>query len=134
MNAALPSLDQRRTQAAERFRALGVPHRRVEAWKYSDLRGALYGDDVASEGSAQWHIEKLPDGVEQFDLSSANAPEWVTRNLGVSHDGAMEAASLAFAKSGVALRASRTVADPVRLIFPARGICGFWSSSKKACR
>jgi Fe-S cluster assembly protein SufD len=38
MNAALPKLDTRRAQAAEQFRALGVPHRRVEAWKYTDLR------------------------------------------------------------------------------------------------
>ena len=37
--------------------------------------------DVAAEGSASWRIEKLPDGVELFDLSKPDAPEWVTRNL-----------------------------------------------------
>ena len=41
MTMALPSLDTRRAEAAERFRAKGVPHRRIEEWKYSDLRGAL---------------------------------------------------------------------------------------------
>lgn len=38
---ALPWLSARRAAAAERFRALGLPHRRLEAWKYTDLPRAL---------------------------------------------------------------------------------------------
>ena len=38
MNAMVPGLDALRAKAAEAFRAQGVPHRRVEDWKYSDLR------------------------------------------------------------------------------------------------
>ena len=44
MNAALSRLDARRAEAAEQFRTLGVPHRRIEAWKYSDLRAAVGAD------------------------------------------------------------------------------------------
>lgn len=39
--AALPWLAARRAAAAERFRAQGLPHRRLEAWKYTDLPRAL---------------------------------------------------------------------------------------------
>ncbi len=34
-------LRERRARAHERFRAGGLPHRRIEAWKYTDLRAAL---------------------------------------------------------------------------------------------
>jgi Fe-S cluster assembly protein SufD len=119
MNIALPSLDTHRAEAAERFRALGVPHRRIEEWKYSDLRSAL--GETFSEGSAFWCIEALPGGIELFDLSKANAPEWVMRNLGTAKDGAMDAASLAYARSGVALRVTRAIAEPVRLDVAGEG-------------
>ena len=36
--ARLPWLQVLREQAAEAFRAQGFPTRRVEAWKYTDLR------------------------------------------------------------------------------------------------
>ena len=41
MNAPVTWLDARRAEAESRFRALGVPHRRIEEWKYTDLRAAL---------------------------------------------------------------------------------------------
>jgi Fe-S cluster assembly protein SufD len=119
MNVALSSLDVRRAEAGERFRLKGVPHRRIEEWKYSDLRAALDAARVEAEGSAQWRIEKLPEGVELFDLSSPKAPEWVTSTLGVAGGGAMEAASLAFAKSGVALRVTKS--GTVRLNLSGEG-------------
>jgi Fe-S cluster assembly protein SufD len=95
-------LDTRRVKAAETFRAAGVPHRRVEAWKYSDLRSAVDADVVESAGAAQWSIES--DGVELFDFASGEAPDWVKANLGKAPDGIMGEASLAFAKTGFALR------------------------------
>ncbi|HEV2562303.1 MAG TPA: Fe-S cluster assembly protein SufD [Rhizomicrobium sp.] len=122
MNAALPSLDLRRAEARERFRAKGVPHRRIEEWKYSDLRASLDDEHVAQEGAAQWRVEALPDGVELFDLSAGNAPDWVTRNLGaIDGSGAMAAASFVFAKGGVALRATRAVEGAARLHLSAAG-------------
>jgi Fe-S cluster assembly protein SufD len=39
--AGVPWLDARRAEAIKLVRANGIPHRRVEAWKYSDLRQAL---------------------------------------------------------------------------------------------
>ena len=121
MNMALPSLDARRAEAAERFRERGVPHRRIEEWKYSDLRGALGDVRVDSENSASWNIDALPEGIEVFDLSQPNAPEWVARNLGTNRDGAMEAASLAYAKRGVALRVTQAILKPMRLQISGEG-------------
>ena len=37
MNAPVPFLDARRAEALESFRVKGVPHRRIEEWKYTDL-------------------------------------------------------------------------------------------------
>jgi Fe-S cluster assembly protein SufD len=37
-NAAIAAL---RKSAIETYAGLGLPHRRVEEWKYTDLRGAL---------------------------------------------------------------------------------------------
>ena len=39
--SGLPWLDRRRADAWEKFRSAGIPHRRLEEWKYSDLRNAL---------------------------------------------------------------------------------------------
>ena len=37
----VPWLEGRRAEAVKAFQAKGVPHRRVEDWKYTDLRTAL---------------------------------------------------------------------------------------------
>ena len=39
--AGLGWLDERRTQAMANFALVGVPHRRVEAWKYTDVAQAI---------------------------------------------------------------------------------------------
>jgi len=85
-----------RARAAEEFRALGVPHRRVEAWKYSDLRSVVDADQVASAGAATWSIES--DGVELFDLADGEG----------AFAGAMGEASLAFAQAGFGLRVRKS--------------------------
>ncbi len=41
-----------RRSAMARFDQLGLPHRRIEAWKYTDLRNALGGVDAPAVGSA----------------------------------------------------------------------------------
>jgi Fe-S cluster assembly protein SufD len=122
MNAPVSTLDARRAKAAEAFRVKGVPHRRVEEWKYSDLRAVLGADKVEQAGAAKWSIEALPQGVELFDLSSANPPGWVQQRLGsLSNTGAMEAASLGFAKSGFALRVPKNSSGEVRVRFLGEG-------------
>ena len=39
--ASLPGMPAQREQAFRRFEAQGLPHRRVEAWKYTDLRALM---------------------------------------------------------------------------------------------
>src|SRR5580704_7152783 len=41
-------LSERRARALQAFHAGGIPHRRVEEWKYSDLRNALEAERSAS--------------------------------------------------------------------------------------
>jgi Fe-S cluster assembly protein SufD len=121
MNASTHWLNERRAEAANRFAALGVPHRRIEDWKYSDLKPAIAGanDDAA----ARWSIEVLPEGVELFDLAHAErAPDWVKAHLGTRPQNAMASASFAQARSGVALRVPRdTTAAPLNLTFTGSG-------------
>ncbi len=85
MSAALPSIEARREKALENFHVRGMPHRRFEHWRYSDLRAVLDAGQVAQAGTAKWQVENLPQGVELFDLAApADAPEWVVRNLALS--------------------------------------------------
>ena len=110
--------EARRNEAAALFRARGVPHRRVEAWKYSDLKAAL-GESGIGVRLAQWHVGHLPQGVEQFDLSLPNPPDWVRENFAAASDNTMSAASLVLAAGGVALRvpAGAVIAEPLKLDF-----------------
>ena len=118
MSAAQSLREARRAEALESFRVRGMPHRRFEHWRYSDLRAVLDAGQVAAAGTAHWHIAKLPDGIELFDLAEPAAPEWVAANLGnIGNRPTMEEASLAFAEGGVALRvpAGRVIAEPLEL-------------------
>ncbi len=99
-------LDERRAEAANRFAAQGVPHRRIEDWKYSDLKTAI--DGANDDSAASWSIRVLPQGVELFDLTDAdNAPDWVKAHLGTLPQNAMAAASFAQSRTGFALRVTR---------------------------
>jgi Fe-S cluster assembly protein SufD len=118
MTRALAPREARRAEALESFRVRGMPHRRFEHWRYSDLRAVLDAGQVAQAGTAKWRIEEIPAGVEVFDLSGADTPEWVLKNLGnTGNRPTMEEASLAFADGGVALRIPKGthVAEPIRL-------------------
>ena len=125
MSAALPSREERRADALQSFRERGMPHRRFEHWRYSDLRAILDAGQVAQAGTAKWRAENLPEGVELFDLAlQVGVPEWVAQNLGsVGSRPTMKEASLAFADGGVALRVPRglKIAQPVRLQFSGVG-------------
>ena len=125
MSAALPSIEARRSEALDNFRARGMPHRRFEHWRYSDLRAILDAGQVAQSGTAKWRVESLPQGVELVDLAGpADAPEWVIQNLGaVGQRPTMKEASLAFADGGAALRVSRgrKIAEPALLQISGSG-------------
>lgn len=109
--AGLDWLSTRRKQAMDAFAKAGMPHRRLEAWKYTDIAAAL---DGALEPARPLHtplIRKgaladlfvdvagprltfvngylapgahMPAGIEIADLSalSYRAPEWVAEHLG----------------------------------------------------
>jgi Fe-S cluster assembly protein SufD len=109
--------DTRRMRAAEAFRASGIPHRRIEAWKYSDLRSVADAETIMFADAAAWSIET--SGVELFEFSTGEAPDWVKKHLGVAAEGAMGMASLAFAEAGFALRVRKSGA--VRVTFPSAG-------------
>ena len=113
-------LPARREQAAAHFRSAGVPTRRVEEWKYSDLAKAL-GDSALSEATAAWKLGALPAGVEMFDLAEANAPDWVQTHLGSLKENALSAASLAYAAGGVALRVNGVVEAPLSIAYSGQG-------------
>ena len=108
MSTVTSTLDARRAKAAEAFRAQGVPHRRVEAWKYTDLHNAVGANDVEHAGPAKWSVD-ASKGIELFDLADGEAPNWVRQRLGslVSTE-AMDEASLGFARSGFAIRVGKS--------------------------
>ncbi len=67
---------------------------------------------------------RLPtsEGIELFDLSETNAPDWVTQRLGsLGSTGAMDAASLGFARTGFALRVPRNIGGEARISFSGAG-------------
>ncbi|HEX3487006.1 MAG TPA: Fe-S cluster assembly protein SufD [Micropepsaceae bacterium] len=128
--AGLPWLEARRSAAMDVFAKTGVPTRRVEAWKYTDLANALEAelapasrvkDAAISESSfgdagtvlhlvnGFLHASVRADRLEIVDLASlgATTPAWVKENLGlVTADAAqpLGAASLALMRGGVAVR------------------------------
>ncbi|HEX3755021.1 MAG TPA: SufD family Fe-S cluster assembly protein [Rhizomicrobium sp.] len=113
---------ERNAQAQARLDASGVPTRRIEEWKYSDLKAAL-GEPGIGGAMAEWLIDELPYGIELFDLSQPNPPAWVIAHFGASADNAMSAASLVLAAGGVALRvpAGFVAEQPMKLDFAGMG-------------
>ena len=114
------ALADRKAEAAAIFSGHGVPHRRVEEWKYSDLRAAL-GDAGIGAAQAELRVAQLPPGVESFDLSQPNPPGWVAAHYGQAHRHVMSAASLSLARGGMAFRVSQAVAEPLKLEFSGAG-------------
>jgi len=116
------ALADRKAEAATIFGSHGVPNRRVEEWKYSDLRSAL-GEAGVGTDQALWQVGTLPDGVTLFDLSKASAPAWVQKHFAVADRNVMGAASLTLSDGGLALRVAKDaqVAAPLKLDFHGSG-------------
>ena len=123
MNAPLAWLGEKREAAARQFRARGVPHRRVEAWKYTDLRSVVDADIIESAGALQWNVTGLPEGAELIDLEKAvTPPAWLSGHLGtLLKAGYLDAASLAFALSGWAVRIPPGAQAQLRIDFKSPG-------------
>jgi Fe-S cluster assembly protein SufD len=112
----------RKAEAAAVVHSHGVPHRRVEDWKYSDLKAAL-GEKGLGAVMAEWLVGNLPAGVEMFDLAQPNPPAWVMAHVARPTRNVMNAASLALSAGGVAFRVPKdvTVAAPLKLDFTGGG-------------
>jgi Fe-S cluster assembly protein SufD len=124
MTAALATrpLETRKAEAASVWQSHGVPHRRVEEWKYSDLKSAL-GEKGIGEAVAEWQVQSLPAGIEMFDLSLPNPPDWVKAHFANHTANVMGAASLALSAGGIAFRIPKDAAitTPLKLDFTGPG-------------
>jgi Fe-S cluster assembly protein SufD len=120
--SAIALSEQRRANAAALVRERGIPHRRIEEWKYSDLRAAL-GEAGIGAVVAQYLVRNLPYGMEAWDLARPDPPAWVRDNFARESGNTMSAASLALADGGIALRlpAGLTPAEPLKLDFTGIG-------------
>jgi Fe-S cluster assembly protein SufD len=92
-----------KADAAALVEARGVPHRRIEEWKYSDLKSAL-GEAGIGAVVAEWLVGNLPSGVDVFDLAQKNPPDWVKVHFAQATRNVMSAASLALSRGGIAFR------------------------------
>ncbi|HKQ45506.1 MAG TPA: SufD family Fe-S cluster assembly protein, partial [Rhizomicrobium sp.] len=112
----------RKAAAAAVVHSHGVPHRRIEEWKYSDLKSAL-GEKGLGAVTAGWLVGNLPSGVELFDLAQSDPPAWVMDHIARPTQNVMRAASLALSAGGVALRVPKgaRIADPLKLDFTGPG-------------
>ena len=128
--AALDWLSDRRRTAMDAFTVTGIPGRRSEAWKWTDLANVLDREsltpavfrpsapqDSIFPGQTSELIfsggfltqASVQSGIDVVDLAKldAGAPDWVRDNLGtLAHgpDQPMGAASLALMRSGAAIR------------------------------
>ena len=142
--AGLAWLDKRRAAAIDAFAATGVPGRRVEAWKFTDLASVLEDDLSPAEAASGTFADARMfdsegarvvlvhgrvrdvtafDGLEIVDLSSLDAktPDWVAGHLGLLASGVdqpMGAAALALMRGGVAVRVKKAGALSLDFLNP----------------
>lgn len=145
-----PWLAERRASALALFKQAGLPHRRIESWKYTDLRARLSALEPATpwrgavdlsgdladpfaavecdrlvfvNGAFRADLSQLPKGIEVTSLAAAR-PEWSKSALGQTGDHAIAALNLALARDGALIRVAAGNASerPLHLLFldPAR--------------
>lgn len=145
---ATAALLTRKTEAAGRFARAGVPHRRIEAWHYTDLASRLDADLPAATAYAGAVKPGAFAGVEADTLVFANgfyradlstlpqqagidiallddaAPAWARAAVDAAPHGAVPMADLALARmaGGVAIRVSHNVqaARPIHIAFAGK--------------
>ena len=111
----MTALAARRQEARTVFEGRGLPTRRVEEWKYSDLKSALGEAGLGEDTAYARLLGRLPEGVEYCDL--VNPKPWAAEYFGTLARNAVSEASLAFAEGGLALRVpvGKEVATPLML-------------------
>jgi Fe-S cluster assembly protein SufD len=123
-------LKARRTAAMKAFERTGIPNRRVEAWKYTDLQqamdeglvpaspyaGKVEGYEPFAKRAASRIVftngfvqaTEAGDGIEIVNVTASEfVPEWVRKEFGTQAAGAdqpLGAAALALMQTGVAIR------------------------------
>jgi Fe-S cluster assembly protein SufD len=144
--AGLAWLDARRRSAMDAFAKTGVPNRRVEAWKYTDLANALEGElePVSAFGGsvdtanlfgsspideivlAHGLVRKadVGGGFEIIDLATLHGetPAWIKDHFGLmaaGNDQPLGAASLALMRGGVAVRVRGEQSLLLQFLYPA---------------
>lgn len=143
--SANAALAVRKDEAAGRFARAGVPHRRIEAWHYTDLKSRVDADlpvagayDGAGLSAANPFavIEAdtlvFANGAYRADLSHVTAepaieivalddaaPDWAREALGAKAGSAMSDLALARMMGGVAVRVSHNfeAKRPIHLVF-----------------
>ncbi len=126
-----------RTAAFDAFSKTGLPHRRMEAWKWTDLRAALRDEIAPAEKDVAFAPSPFAD-VEAFTIEILNgepcfagdAPEGVALSIidggdapsapSVDHPLANLAASLADKSLRIDVRAAAS--RPIHLRFAAAGV------------
>jgi Fe-S cluster assembly protein SufD len=108
------------------FDVNALPNRRVEDWKYSDLRSALEGANDVAIVAAEWIVGAAPEGAEIFDLKNldAGAPAWVVQYFGkISEQDVVSKSSLALSRGGIAVRVpkGKTIKAPLEVGVTAAG-------------
>ncbi len=92
--------------ATEILQAQGIPHRRMEDWKYTDLRSAMDAAPVRSD----WHaVEAIlwPESVEIVGLEEKELPDWVADRIkAVPPSSTMDSAARSLVRVGNVFRVS----------------------------
>ncbi len=138
-----------RAAALERFAATGLPHRRLEGWKWTDLRAALR--DLPSAEESVVVGRSLFGGVDAFEITVMNgeaswtglAPEGVDLRL-VENDAKLSPAEADHPLAGlcaasveqrleIAIAAGAKVARPIHLRHVGgAGMRHFWAQIRMA--
>lgn len=93
-----------RPTPAEILRAKGVPHRRMEDWKYTDLKNVLGQDEFEQRGGIITHFA----GHEVISVPPSKVPEWAADQLRRFVDASgVRAAAEAFAPRQFLVRVPR---------------------------
>lgn len=75
--ATARGLEGPRLAALEAFSKTGMPHRRLEAWKWTDLRAALRGDLINAEAANDVIAPSIFGGLGAYEITVMNgAAQW----------------------------------------------------------
>lgn len=159
VKGSLPGDAVARADAFRSFAARGLPHRRVEEWKYTDLRALMreaaplaakpavvpavtapFGADAARIVIANGHVvampSEAPQGVEIVSLAAAMASRHeALAGLGAvaqARDNAAYQLNAAFVTDGVVIRVAPgvSVERPLHLAFVAQGDMAFSTATR----